>query len=347
MRLRNGPDMTTINKDEIPLLRVRYTAAFADAAQAAGAPIDSLLAETRLDKRLLSVREGFMPVAQAARFAAAAAKASGRFDLGLAASLAPRVTHSEFSLRILHAPTLYQSLRGACAMARTEDTTANLRIVRNGDLAWFCCGPVQGNAEEVRQIELYRYGGMLQMIRYTAGPDWIPSQLRLQSADDGELRDVPLIRDVDAQFGAPHLAIAVPFEILGQAVTFGRDAGAEAAAAVATDPVLAESINYELSVKEIVRTNMLAHRCKVSDVAASIGTSPRSLQRRLGERGVNFTDLLDRTRAEIARVRLLDTETSVPKIAAELGYRHATHFARAFRRVCGVSPREYRRLQGA
>jgi len=61
-------------------------------------------------------------------------------------------------------------------------------------------------------------------------------------------------------------------------------------------------------------------------------------------RGVSYSDLLEQTRVETANLRLDTSDVPLLDIATELGYRHSTHFSRAFRRVCGISPSEYRTL---
>jgi len=87
---------------------------------------------------------------------------------------------------------------------------------------------------------------------------------------------------------------------------------------------------------------MLARRFKLTDAAVSIGVSPRALQRRLAENGLTYSRLLEQTRIETARTWLDGSDLKLAEIAAELGYRHSTHFSRAFKRVCGVNPRAYR-----
>jgi AraC-like DNA-binding protein len=77
-------------------------------------------------------------------------------------------------------------------------------------------------------------------------------------------------------------------------------------------------------------------------VAACLGMSLRSLQRRLGEQGVSYVSLLSDTRKELACAYLLEERYSVTEVAFRLGFDDASAFARAFRRWTGLSPTEYR-----
>jgi AraC-like DNA-binding protein len=70
--------------------------------------------------------------------------------------------------------------------------------------------------------------------------------------------------------------------------------------------------------------------------------SARTLQRRLAEEGLTYSRLVEQTRFNRAVCWLRDPTLKVVEIAAELGYRDAAHFTRAFKRWTGVSPRAFR-----
>ena len=74
--------------------------------------------------------------------------------------------------------------------------------------------------------------------------------------------------------------------------------------------------------------------------------SRRTLQRRLFEAEMSFTQLLDQTRFETAR-ELLGTDSEIPitEVAHALGYENLSNFSRAFKRWSGVSPRQFRMSQ--
>lgn len=84
-------------------------------------------------------------------------------------------------------------------------------------------------------------------------------------------------------------------------------------------------------------------RCSFADAAAALALSPRTLKRKLGERGVRYSDLLDRSLRERAVSLLRARSLSVEEVAARLGYATSSNFLRAFRRWTGKSPAAYRR----
>jgi AraC-like DNA-binding protein len=66
------------------------------------------------------------------------------------------------------------------------------------------------------------------------------------------------------------------------------------------------------------------------------------MQRRLAEVGLTYREVLERARYERATFLLAQRGMAVADIARQLGYGEPTHFSRAFRRMSGLSPLEYR-----
>ena len=60
------------------------------------------------------------------------------------------------------------------------------------------------------------------------------------------------------------------------------------------------------------------------------------------ETGTNFAEYLEQLRVKAARV-LLEDGTKVTDVSHMVGYNSIQSFRRAFKRVMGVSPSEYRR----
>lgn len=83
----------------------------------------------------------------------------------------------------------------------------------------------------------------------------------------------------------------------------------------------------------------------VRRIAVRLGTSPRTLQRQLAQRGVSLRALVVESRMEIARVLLCKTELDVQDIAVRAGYSTPSSFARAFVRWSGVSPHTFRKAK--
>jgi AraC-like DNA-binding protein len=80
----------------------------------------------------------------------------------------------------------------------------------------------------------------------------------------------------------------------------------------------------------------------VNEAAEMIGVSVRSLQRKLSQAGLTYSGLLEQARFDNAMKLLRDTESRVIDVAFSSGYADPAHFTRAFRRISGCTPREFR-----
>lgn len=81
----------------------------------------------------------------------------------------------------------------------------------------------------------------------------------------------------------------------------------------------------------------------IDNAASDFGMSLRSFQRRLLENDVNFLDLRNKVRSQIAK-GLLATSMPITLIALYLGYSETSAFSRHFKNVTGLSPSQFRSM---
>lgn len=83
----------------------------------------------------------------------------------------------------------------------------------------------------------------------------------------------------------------------------------------------------------------------LSELAAAVAMSERSLRRRLSELDSGYRQLVDAWRAERAG-QLVRSGDSLAEVAHRLGFSDASNFSKAFRRWYGMSPDSYRQQDG-
>lgn len=98
--------------------------------------------------------------------------------------------------------------------------------------------------------------------------------------------------------------------------------------------------------KEAIIAGFADGTSNVADVAKRLGTSARTLQRRLSELDTSHADLLDEARTELARRYLGERSLSIAEVAFLLGYADVPTFHRAFKRWTKCTPGEHRRSLG-
>jgi AraC-like DNA-binding protein len=107
-------------------------------------------------------------------------------------------------------------------------------------------------------------------------------------------------------------------------------------------PKAAAEVPWVQTIEQMLRA-VDGVQLSVKDVAARLGVSARTVDRRLADEGRAFAELRDAVRLERARALLADPTLSVAQVAQRLGYRDAANFSRAFRRQTGMPPSAFRR----
>jgi AraC-like DNA-binding protein len=85
---------------------------------------------------------------------------------------------------------------------------------------------------------------------------------------------------------------------------------------------------------------------RLDTVAQALAIGPKSLERRLRERGTSFSKLVEQVRSELSRQWLRDTDMSLDQIAYLAGYASTAAWLRAFKRWTGMTPGRFRRRRG-
>ncbi len=97
------------------------------------------------------------------------------------------------------------------------------------------------------------------------------------------------------------------------------------------------------SAVEKVLPQLLPHaKASASSVAQKLAISTRTLSRKLRDEDVAFAEILEETRASLARRYLAERDLPVSEIAWLLGYGEVSSFTHAFKRWTGMTPRQFR-----
>jgi AraC-like DNA-binding protein len=100
--------------------------------------------------------------------------------------------------------------------------------------------------------------------------------------------------------------------------------------------------NARDQVNAVLRRSLAGRRPDLRDVARELASSTRTLQRRLGDLGVSYHQVLEEARREMAGHYLLQSSLELAEIAYLLGYEDANSFVRAFNRWEGMPPGRWR-----
>ena len=98
---------------------------------------------------------------------------------------------------------------------------------------------------------------------------------------------------------------------------------------------------YARTVTKIILSKLDDEKLSIKKVAREMSVSVRTLQNRLKEEGVVFSELLTDTRQKLAK-KYLQEDYSVEQITYLLGFSEPSVFRKAFKKWSGVTPRQFR-----
>ncbi|SDF64683.1 helix-turn-helix transcriptional regulator [Marvinbryantia formatexigens] len=102
-------------------------------------------------------------------------------------------------------------------------------------------------------------------------------------------------------------------------------------------PVITKCLNYiDFNLTEELTLNSLAERFSVN--ASALSKKFRS------ELGMTLTDYVNKKRVDSSMLLLATTKLPVGEVAAQVGYLNENYYSRIFKKIRGISPREYREI---
>jgi AraC-like DNA-binding protein len=311
---------------------------------AMGAPVQALLANAGIPAALLDDPENLIPVHLVYRFAEAAASSQGLPDLGVL--LGARMSAFEIPTLgpvLRRSITVYDYLQTASRMIGALSTGERFWLTLENDEVRFH-HYVPGRQRPGRCHEdLYCLVVTINMLRrFADDPGWSPREVAVMANDSAMLGDGSVFGDAEIHLGQSHSSFTLPASLLQEPIRAGVPGCASRGAGMKSPSVPALPSEFLESIDVLVTSLLLAESLDVKLVAEAAGVSERTLQRRLKDCGLSYSQVVQHARIRLARDWLERTSMSVGTIAATLGYTDPANFTRAFRRSTGIPPRQYR-----
>lgn len=325
---------------EIPLTRGQFLLPFVSILDEIGAPTETLLERSRLPSSLAEKSDLYLPLLPALRFVEAAQKTQGIEDFGFLAAQRLNFSHMREKTRALiaHSPTLLVALRHACHWASSEDTILSMWIEHDTDDVRIC-SRLAGTKGllHLKHAQWIQNIFSVYIIRQFAGPDWMPTAIAFESSyapSPATRSSWPNVQFLSGQHAA---WISLPITLLS------LPNRSTASFAPPRDDEDGPSAYDIVALLKLMLPAYLAERTTaLADVAEIAGVSTRTLQRKLAQVGLVYSDILDTVRYENASKLLRESDCRIIDVALSSGYEDPAHFSRAFRRITGVTPRQFR-----
>ena len=247
-----------------------------------------------------------------------------------------RINHTLLA-KMEAAPTLYQALHLLFVMLRSEATDLKMGLHELvDDVLVFMCYP--GFRENVgyHEAQAYQISVMLDLIRHFSGREWMPDEIGIERRDllPGLADYFPETRILTQR---AYGYIRVPRRLL-----YRKECGASGEYRLKDGLNIADKPGFLETLRALL-TTYVAEGYPSAQLAASLmDVSERTLARRLASCGLTYGMLVDEVRFNLAKERLKEPGAKIGEVASSIGFSDQGNFNRLFRRLAGVSPKEYR-----
>ncbi len=326
------------------LVRAACLTNYREVAQASGLDPVRMLLDADLSPSVLDEPDLMIPVERVGRLLQASATLSGNESFGLcmarsrllsnlgAVGLLMRDQQSlRDSLKLL---MRYQAfLNGALTLSIEE--SGNTVVIRELLMAGSTHQPTR------QRVEL-ALGVMVRLIRQLIGRDWQPRRVCFEHSAPRDLSVHSQLLGRNVEFDFEFNCIVCTRSDLDTRNEFADPAMVRYAQQL-LDALLKPS--DETMLDEVRRTIFLllpSGRCSMEQVSEHLGLVPRTLQRRLTEKGQSFSAVMNAIRKEQASRYVVDGSRSLREVAQLLGFTAPSSFSRWYQLQFGSSAKESR-----
>jgi AraC-like DNA-binding protein len=331
----------------IPLIRVSILTGFVTLLEEIGAPVQRLLATTKLPASILHTPEALLPLKQVCEFYAQSAQVQECETLGLMAGQKVKIEElGAFGRLLYHSPTLHDAIQTAIHMIATFNSGDRIWLREQGNQIWLC-HKFADQIEVGRQYaDQYSIMLMIQLIQLASGYEWNPTEIHLETSKFQGLDQIAALSNTKVRFDQESTAVSFPRSLLSLSLK-NRDEYPAAQRHKDYETLLssAPATTFPGSIRQIATSLLKEGYPDVQSIAERLEISVRSLQRQLNEADLTYSRLIEQVRFDRSVQLLSDPTIKLADISAELGYTDAANFTRAFRRWTGVSPRDFRNLR--
>lgn len=288
--------------------------------------------------------EALIPRHQALAFAQQAASREGIENLGLLVGQKTSIANlGTFGRLICQSPTLRAAMNTLIKITPANNSGEFYWLKEQGERAWFCQQYFNTFNSQYHYAVDYSLMLIVGLIQMAAGKAWQPREVYLQSCQTQGLAESQLFAGAKIQAKVGFTAVAFPSDFLSLSLlTCLNSCNGQLQTNREKLQSSAPSMDFIGSLGQAIATLLRGSYPDINLASEIAGISARTLQRKLAQEGLTYSQIVEKTRLKMAIDYLQDSSLKLVNIAAELGYTDAAHFTRAFKRWTGISPRQFR-----
>jgi len=333
----------------IPVVRAQHLIDYIGVLRCLGVAVERELERSRLPVSIEETPNDYVSLPRVLDWLWRSRREVGIMELGFLAGRAGSLNtlRADVQRAVIQASTGLSRIEALSNQVHQESSAVRIEIRREGveELRVVC--EVRGfqNSPLVGFVEWKVVAGVIDIVRTAVGPDWCPAEITFVSR--GRPSDAALEAYGNARIltGQRYCSILVGEAGIAQTCIDRRstpDAVDDPLMRAQIPSSLGDAWDFVTALRAIIRPYLAQGHPHLSLVAEIVGISERTLQRRLAQSGSTYSDIVQEARFSIASELMADSDMNIADIAFAAGYENAPHFSRAFKRLTGMTPRDYR-----
>lgn len=326
------------------ITRAAYLHIYLDIFREIGIPVERRLSGSKLPDLIEEQPNAYISLPLALEWTARTGRDLTPMELGFLASQGISLDSFDVSLRtaLLDAATGRMRIERFFNLLAVEDNSVIPRYCREGDFVRLIISHLTLDRHPHACLAQWLHiQVVIAIIQSIAGTTWMPAEITFMSRLPVPQAALQAFRNTRVLTGHQSTSVLVESEIFARPCN-----NLETAQTLENFDILdfdpGQGWTFGSALRNMIQPYVAEGRCDLGVAAELVGMSPRSLQRRLSHCGISYGELIQETRFHIARSMLTDSSAMIRDVAMMSGYENPQHFSRAFRRMTGMSPSEYR-----
>jgi len=325
-------------------MRGAAIAGYAEAAAAVGLDPRGMLRRFDIDARVLYEPELRVPAQKIFELLELSAQVSGCETFGLRMAEVRRLSdYGPIALLLAHQPTMrdtlmtlirYQRMLNDALLLDLQDHADDLVIVREEF--------VSSSGALLRQAYELGLGTLVRIFSDPSGPRLRARRVHFTHSAPSDARHYRRFFGPIVEFDSDFNGFTCHRSEFDSVSASADPAMVRYAAGFIDTLPFAQNAALKAEVRKALNVLLPFNGASIASVAARLGLSERTMQRRLAEEGADFSALLNEVRREHALRHLANLSSPLSQVAGLVGYSHDSSFARWFTGEFGMTPAGWR-----
>jgi AraC-like DNA-binding protein len=224
-----------------------------------------------------------------------------------------------------------------------QNTAATISLISDGGLTRLLYAIAEPGVSDTGQLQLGAMALGFNILQDLCGPAWLPTVVTIASSAPCNLRPCQKFFRAPLRFDSDESSLVFESHWLQRPLPqldLDNRRQIETEVRARRDAILAD---FPKALRSILRKQLVTGKFSMESIATLLGMHRRTLDRKLKRHGVNYGEMLESLKRDVACQLLRDTHLPMQRIAESLRYSSAANFSTAFLGWTGVCPSTYRR----